>query len=132
MEDISFVDICRALDRLEFADCELVVGIADGGIVPASLVAAKLGCDLKIVYFNYRNKNNVPQHQEPVLLNSVSIPENIKNILLVDDVCVSGKTLDAAKKLFIGRNVTTMVFKGCADYVLFPQISNCVRWPWKP
>lgn len=131
MQDVSFPEICKALKGLELPACQLVVGIGEGGIVPAALVASIMGCDLKIVRFNYRNENNLPQHHEPLLLNAPEVPEEIMKILLVDDIAVSGKTLNAAKKLFKQQEVATMVFAGRADYVLFPEIHNCLRWPWK-
>ncbi len=131
MKEISFPAICRALRDSSLPDCDLVVGIANGGIIPASLVAEKIGCDLRIIRFNYRDKNNSPQHPEPVLLSPVALPANTRRLLLVDDVAISGKTLNAAKKIFKQQQVTTMVFKGQADIVLLPEISGCVNWPWK-
>lgn len=131
MRKISFPKISKALENLKLPDCQLVVGIAEGGTVPAALVASRLGCDLKIVKFNYRNAKHIPRHPAPLLLSKVSLPENIKTLLLVDDVAISGKTINAAKKLFKNHKVTTLVFRGNADYVLFPRVSTCVRWPWK-
>jgi hypoxanthine phosphoribosyltransferase len=131
MLDISFRQIQDALSKIELPACELVVGIADGGIVPASIIAYKLSCDLKIVKINYRDSNNLPQYPAPVLSEQVSFAPGIKKILIVDDASVSGMTLDTAKKIFRGSEVKTMVFKGKADYVLFPQIKDCVNWPWK-
>jgi adenine/guanine phosphoribosyltransferase-like PRPP-binding protein len=127
---ISFPQIRQALENAELPHCKLVVGIADSGLIPAILVACKIGCDIRIIKFNYRNENNVVQHPEPLLLNSISLPANVNNILIVDDVTVSGKTLNAAKKLFRDKKIMTMVFVGQADYVLFPQIATCVDWPW--
>lgn len=131
MTDLSFQTIFQALENAQLPDCRLVVGIADGGTIPAALVAARIGRDLKIVKFNYRNAENIPQHTEPVLLSPTKLPEDSESILLVDDVSMSGKTLKAAKKLFNGQKIATMVFKGQADFVLFPEISDCVKWPWK-
>ena len=37
---------------------------------------------------------------------------------------VSG-TLDESKARKLGKNLK-------ADYVLFPEIKDCVKWPWKP
>lgn len=132
MTDISFRAISDALGNVKLSGYDLVVGIADGGIIPATLVAYKIGCDLKIAKFNYRNNDNIPQHHEPILLSTFTLPANIKNILLVDDVAISGKTLNAAKKkLFKNQRVATLVFRGKADFVLFPEITTCVKWPWK-
>ena len=84
-----------------------------------------------MIRFNYRDRQNVPQHPEPLLLDGVTLPKDIQRILIVDDVSVSGKTLLAAKDLFKQYQVTTLVFRGQADYVLLPQLKDCVKWPWK-
>jgi hypoxanthine phosphoribosyltransferase len=51
--------------------------------------------------------------------------------LVVDDVSVSGKTLEKARQLLAGNEVKTLTLKGNADYVIFPEIRDCVKWPWK-
>ncbi|MCL1822359.1 MAG: phosphoribosyltransferase, partial [Prolixibacteraceae bacterium] len=88
--------------------------------------------ELYIMTLNYRDEKNNPQHENPVVL---SLPENIdlegKRVLLVDDVSVSGKTLDAALALLQDCEAATFTMKGKADYVLFPEIKECVKWPWK-
>jgi len=128
---IPFSQICRALNKIKLPECDLVVGISDGGTVPASLTAAMLGCDLKIVKFSYRGPDNAPIHPEPKCLNGFVLPAGVKKVLLVDDVSVSGKTLVAAARLLKDCRVVTFVFKGQADHVLFPEIKECVDWPWK-
>jgi len=118
---------------MELPATDLVIGIGSGGIVPASLAAFHLNAELRIVTLNYRDEQNNPRHEEPVVLN---IPPGMelegKRILLVDDVSVSGKTLQAARTLLAGHQVKTLTMKGNADYVLFPEIRECVQWPWKP
>jgi hypothetical protein len=37
----------------------------------------------------------------------------------------------AVLPLLAGHEVTTLVMKGKADYVLFPEVRTCVQWPWK-
>ena len=44
------------------------------------------------------------------------------NVLLIDDVSVTGKTIGLAKEVFKDFNVKTFVLVGEADYVLFPDI----------
>lgn len=129
--NISFVDIARRLRELPLPDTQLVIGIADGGTVPANLVAYKLGCELRLVKIRYRNEANAPEYPAPVVSAMPDIPAGIKNILIVDDVSVSGKTIVALEELLNGYETRTLVFKGTADYVLFPEIANCVNWPWK-
>jgi hypoxanthine phosphoribosyltransferase len=126
---LSFKEISKRINNLILPYFDLVVGIADGGTVPAGLIAHKLGVDLKIIKINYRDDHNKPIYNEPVILSQ----ENIigKKVLLVDDVSVSGKTLEAAIKILQGNFITTLTLKGKADYVLFPEISECINWPWK-
>jgi len=129
MLDLSFNVISKRINKLALTSFDLVVGIADGGTVPASLVAYELGVDLKMIKINYRDNNNKPIHNDPVILSQENIID--KKVLLVDDVSVSGKTLEAAMKILQGNSITTLTLKGKADYVLFPEISECVNWPWK-
>ena len=71
MEQIDFSRIYQAINSAQIPDCDLVVGIAEGGIIPAALAAAKKACGLKIV--------------RPDDLNKISLPEGARRILLVDD-----------------------------------------------
>jgi len=132
MVPISFTEISNRLRALSLPDTDLVIGIGSGGIVAASLVAFHLGCELQIITLNYRDESNTPRYENPVILNIPPMPSlKDKRILLVDDVSVSGKTLQEALLHFQGLSVKTLVLKGKADYVLFPEIKDCVHWPWK-
>ncbi len=133
MVDLSFEEISHRLKECELPTADLVVGISRGGIVPASLVAHQLSLDMKVLSINYRDDENTPRYDTPKLLlpfNDSLSPDT--RILLVDDVSVSGKTLEKAKEILQGYSVITFTLKGKADYVLFPEISSCVNWPWKP
>ena len=129
MRDLSFTEISKRIGDLNLPYFDLVIGIADGGTVPASLVAYQLGIELNLIKINYRDVQNNPIYDEPVILSQKNITD--KKVLLVDDVSVSGKTLEAAIKILQGNSITTLTLKGKADYVLFPEISECVNWPWK-
>ncbi len=132
MVPVSFPEISARLWSMSLPETDLVIGIGTGGVVPASVVAFHLGCELKIITLNYRDENNAPRHEKPVVLNMPEMPSlQGKRILLVDDVSVSGKTLAEALAYFPGLNVKTLTMKGKADYVLFSEIKDCVKWPWK-
>ncbi|MFA6218105.1 MAG: phosphoribosyltransferase family protein [Candidatus Omnitrophota bacterium] len=131
MLEISFEIICKMLKKISLPDCQLVVGIANGGVVPASLVACLLNRDLRIIRSQYRDENNNPCFPEPVIKNTVTVTPDISTILLVDDVSISGKTLSAAREVFKEYTVKTFVFRGKADFVLFPELDECVSWPWR-
>ena len=128
---LEFDGISRALKRLTLPSVDCVVGIAEGGTVPAALLAHQLGLPLWMLRINYRAPDNTPQRPEPRLLVELPpVPEGAR-ILLVDDVSVSGQTLALARELLDGHEIVTFTLKGQADFVLFPEITACVNWPWK-
>jgi uncharacterized protein len=132
MVSLSFIEISDRLRSMSLPETDLVIGIGTGGIVPAGLVAFHLGCELQIITLNYRDENNTPRYENPVILNMPEMPSlQGKRILLVDDVSVSGKTLNEALLQFEGLRIKTLTMKGKADFVLFPEIKDCVKWPWK-
>ncbi len=130
--DLSFTEIARRLKGLELPEIDGVVGIANGGTVPASLVAYQIDRPLSMIRLNYRDEENVPLYDSPKVLEAPSIDESLKRVLLVDDVSVSGKTLAKAQELLGDRVVATLVITGEADYVVFPEVGDCVNWPWNP
>ena len=66
MTPLGFQDIVVRLARWDFPESlEGVVGIAQGGVVPAALVAQRLGLGLKVIAINYRDEANNPQRPEP-------------------------------------------------------------------
>lgn len=131
MVPLSFIEISERIKKLELPPFDLVIGIGSGGVVPASLLAFHLNAELQVLVLNYRDENNHPRFDEPVVLQKPVMNLEGKKILLVDDVSVSGKTMNTALKQLVGYNVKTLAMKGKADYVLFPEIKDCVKWPWK-
>lgn len=110
-----------------------VVGIASGGVVPAALVAQRLGLGLKTLAVNYRDEANHPRHSEPRLLAPVPDVTPWRRILLVDDVYVSGKSWHAARAT-LPRDIEVLPFvmKGQVPFALIQNLEGCVQWPWKP
>lgn len=129
---VSFAQISNAIKALKFPEVECVVGIARGGLVPAAIIAHQLGLPLHTIAVNYRDDSNRPRYAEPLLIGSEPDKAigSTGQILLVDDVSVTGKTFQAVKALFPGRQIITLALKGKADMVLFPDIRTCVIWPW--
>ena len=130
---LSLQEIVPRLQRWKFPESlDGVVGIASGGVVPAALVAQHLGLGLKIVAVNYRDESNEPRFDEP---RSLAPPPELgrwRRILLVDDVCVSGKSWRAARSLLPPDiEVLPFVLKGTAEFALIRDIEGCVRWPWQ-
>ena len=132
MVPLSFKQISARLKELDLPKFDVVIGIGSGGIPPATFVAFYLNADLEVMVMNYRDENNNPRYESPHLLQKPQWNLENKSILIVDDVSVSGKTMDAAKQQLKDYNVKTLAMKGKADFVLFPEIKDCVKWPWKP
>ncbi len=128
---LSMTEIAARLKATPLPEVDRVVGIGTGGTVPAALVAYELGCPLSMLTINYRDPSNQPRHPQPVLVQPLSPSAESERILLVDDVAVSGQTLALASDLLADHEVTTLTFKGSAEIVLFPEIGECVQWPWR-
>ena len=132
MIQLTFKTITQRLMQMKLPETDLVIGIGSGGIVPASLVAFYLQADLRIIVLNYRDELNNPKGENPEIIH---LPDDLdlenKRILLVDDVSVSGRTLQKGIEMLFPHKVKTLTMKGKADYVLFPEIKECVNWPWK-
>ncbi|MCA9837121.1 MAG: phosphoribosyltransferase [Trueperaceae bacterium] len=127
---LELPDIAMRLKILDLPQVDVVVGIATGGIVPASLVAFHLGLPLEIMQINFRAADNKPQRPQPELLASFRL-EGQKRVLLVDDVSVTGSTFQVAKNQLKNHHVTTLAIKGKADYVLYENLPSCILLPWR-
>lgn len=69
---------------------DIIVGIARGGLVPATMLSHYLGKPLMVINYSLRD-NKVSQVSEVNdLIQNITAG---KNILLVDDICDSGETL---------------------------------------
>jgi uncharacterized protein len=132
MVPLSFREITERLKQIQLPETDVVIGIGSGGIPPATMVAYHLNAELQVMVLNYRDEQNTPRYEEPKVLTKPEWKLEGKRILVVDDVSVSGKTMQAALEQLKGLNVKTLAMKGNADFVLFPEIKDCVKWPWKP
>lgn len=128
---LDFETISHAIKCLNLPPVDCVVGIAEGGTVPAVLLAHQLERPLRLLRINYRALDNSPQRPAPMLMVDIPPLPDEARILLVDDVSVSGQTLALARRLLGEYEVITLTLKGQADIVLFPEIAACVNWPWK-
>ncbi|OPZ74369.1 MAG: hypothetical protein BWY82_00732 [Verrucomicrobia bacterium ADurb.Bin474] len=59
------------------------------------------------------------------------IPDAVQRILLVDDVSVTGSTMEKSRAALSRFTIQTIALKGQkADIILFPEWKGCVQWPW--
>jgi xanthine phosphoribosyltransferase len=131
MNSKTIDEILNKIKAIKFQeDFDTIVAIARGGIFPAALLQQKLMIDLEIIWLNFRDEKQQPQHDEPVLLKPISFIYRDKKILLVDDRSRTGKTFDKGKALLKGAKfIKTLVVNGKADYPLFDE--DCFTFPWK-
>ena len=109
---------------------DLIIGIAGGGIIPASIISKYFNLPLDFIWLNFRDEHHKPQRVHPELLKPISFDFKNKRILLVDDRSNSGMTLTAAKALLkVAGSITTLVINGPADYSLFNE--DCFKMPWE-
>ena len=128
---IPFELISQEISKFQFPDIDLVIGIARGGIVPASMIAHQLKIPMELIQIRFRDDSNKPAFLFPVVFKGLNDNNlNDKTILLVDDVSVTGNTLETARQIVSAKKIYTFVLKGKGDYVLLPDIKTCVRWPW--
>lgn len=134
MTPLALQDIVARLAAWTFPPgIDGVVGIAGGGVVPAALVAQRLGVEMKVIALNYRDEANEPRFAEPRVLSAVPALGAWRRVLLVDDVHVSGKSWHAARAaLPADVEVLPFVLKGKVEFALIRDVEGCVQWPWKP
>lgn len=133
MTPLRFEEIAGRLATWTFpSGIDGVVGIASGGVVPAALVAQRLGVGLKVIALNYRDDANEPRHLAPQLLAPAPDLGAWRRVLLVDDVYVSGSSWRAARSHLPAEvEVLPFVLKGRVDFALIRDLDGCVAWPWR-
>lgn len=87
-------------------NAQVVVGLTRGGLVPAVYLSHELG--IPMITFDPHLLHSDGEEREPVRL-PVS-PAVIKEVIIVDDIADTGKTLSKCTKFFGNRgfNCTTM------------------------
>jgi xanthine phosphoribosyltransferase len=108
---------------------DLIVAIADGGIIPAALINQRLGLPIHLLKISYRDAKQQPLYDSPKLVDDISADIKKKKILLVEDRVKTGATLRYAKELLSkAASVKTFAVNGNADYALYNEA--CFNFPW--
>ena len=108
---------------------DVIVGIARGGLVPATMLSHYLGKSLMVV--NYSLRDSKVSHTSEINDVVRSLNQG-KQVLIVDDICDSGETLrkvvDEAVELFEGNldefnNVckVAVLWNNTAQDVFYPE-----------
>jgi hypoxanthine phosphoribosyltransferase len=92
--------IAALLDRASRWQPEAVVGIARGGLVPATMAAGILALPIAMIGFERASGATT----------WIGAPADSRRVLLVDDGCSTGRTMDAVRAALLheGRDCLTL------------------------
>ncbi len=127
----SFADITARLSALPIPEeFDMIVAIANGGLLPAALLHERLGLEVNVLRINWRDPDNAPRGPAPRLLRAPDFDFAGRRVILADDRIKSGTTIAFAKKvLSAAALVRTFAINGAADYALYDE--DCFRMPWR-
>lgn len=130
MNTKSFEEVTGRIREIEFREeFDMIVAIANGGIIPAALLNQRLNVELQLLKLNLRDVNQKPLYDKPRLLEEIRFDVAGRTILLVEDRVKTGTTLNYARQLLEGAKlVKTFAVNGKADYCLYDE--PCFRFPW--
>ena len=127
----TFEEVLDRFRNIQFEEkFDLIVAIANGGIIPAAILNQRLDVGVELLKINLRDPNQKPRYESPQLIAPIDFVFKGKTILLVEDRVKTGSTLNFAKSLLQedAKLVRTFAVNGNADYVLYNE--DCFKFPW--
>lgn len=128
----SFEDVKQRFEAIEFTEpFDMIVAIANGGIIPAAMLNQRLDVGVHLLKLNLRDACQKQLYDTPRLLEEIRFEVKGKRILLVEDRVKTGTTVQYAKQLLLDKgaaSVKTFAVNGNADYCLYNE--SCFRFPW--
>lgn len=123
-------EIAARISALKFTEpFDLIVAIANGGIIPAALINQHLQLPIELLKLSYRDSSQHPIYESPKLMADIRFDVRNKKILLVEDRVKTGATLEYAKELLKpAALIRTFAVNGKADYALYDEA--CFGFPW--
>lgn len=126
----SWDDIQSRMKAMVFNEpFDMIVAIANGGIIPAAMLNQRLQVPVELLKINYRDSKQKPIYTSPQLLDEINFNVKNKRVLLVEDRVKTGATVNYAKELLKDAAlVKTFAVNGSADYALYNEA--CFSFPW--
>lgn len=130
MNSKTWLEVEERIQAIQFKErFDLIVAIANGGIIPAALVNQRLLIPIELLKLSFRDAKQQPLFESPQLVQELSFDPTGKTILLVEDRVKTGASLQMAQSLLSSAAlVKTLAVNGNADYSLFNEA--CFRFPW--
>lgn len=126
----TFEEVMDRFHTIAFDDeFDMIVAIANGGIVPAGIINQRLQKEIHLLKINLRDEYQHPKYDRPRLLAPIDFDFKGKRILLVDDRIKTGSTINLARELMQeAAMIKTFAVNGNADYALYDEA--CFKFPW--
>jgi hypoxanthine phosphoribosyltransferase len=136
MKDISWNEIDQACRTVNLAIPDIIIGIARGGLIPATILSHRFESDLAILQIS----SYEGQEQKGFIFTTPAFDiEELqdKRVLIVDDICDSGNTLLFAKDILdIDAETFVLIDKGRTDRPTYVGIETepsleWIKFPWE-
>jgi len=126
----SFKEVMQRFREITFHEqFDLIVAIANGGIIPAAILNQRLNLRMELLRINLRDPSQKPRFERPQLVSPIDFDIKGKTILLVEDRIKTGATVRfAIDLLHEAREIKTFAVNGKADYALYDE--DCFKFPW--
>lgn len=126
----SFEEVLQRFRQITFDETfDIIVAIANGGIIPAAIINQRLNIDIELLKINLRDPYQRPKYDSPKLISPLDFEFKDKTILLVEDRIKTGATVQFAIDLLHGaKQIKTFAVNGRADYSLYNE--ECFKFPW--
>lgn len=94
----EFDSLCRTLAMMASSyDPQVIVGIAKGGVLPATVIASLLRREFYPIRISRRHNDQVVRDTPEILQGPPPAIRGLR-VLLVDDIVATGETMDLARK----------------------------------
>lgn len=126
----SYEEVMQRFREIRFRETfDMIVAIANGGIIPAAIINQQLNIDIQLLRINLRDINQKPKYESPKLVSPIDFKYKDKTILLVEDRIKTGATVEfAIDLLHDAKQIKTFAVNGKADYSLYNE--QCFKFPW--
>lgn len=130
MYDKTFEEVRERFRSIPFnEEFDMIVAIANGGIIPAAILNQRLNIEIQLLKINLRDINQKPKYDSPQLMAPIDFDYKGKFILLVEDRVKTGASLSYACQLLAeAKLIRTFAVNGKADYALYDE--DCFKFPW--
>jgi hypoxanthine phosphoribosyltransferase len=129
-EEKTFAEVLERFRSIHFnEEFDMIVAIANGGIIPAAILNQRLNVDIQLLKISLRDSDQKPKYDTPQLMSSIDFEVKNKKILLVEDRVKTGASLHLACNLLRdAKFIKTFAVNGEADYALYNEC--CFKFPW--